>query len=102
MIELPVFGILVDTDANRIFSEELHEVCPCCSKPDCYFDCDESQAEDSSESEVEAIGRIKANAAIDGILSTVLAHAVAGINIESPAYLEGIETAFDGVMNNVG
>ena len=37
------------------------------------------------------------NAAIDGLESLILAHACAGVNIESPAYLEGIETAVDAL-----
>jgi hypothetical protein len=39
------------------------------------------------------------NSAIDGITSMILAHAVAGIDIESPAYIEGIETAVEAVSN---
>ena len=34
---------------------------------------------------------------IDGIESMILAHAIAGVDIESPAYLEGIETAVEAV-----
>jgi hypothetical protein len=41
------------------------------------------------------------NCAIDGIESMILAHACAGIDIESPAYLEGIETAVEGYANNL-
>lgn len=33
------------------------------------------------------------NAAMDGVESMVLAHFCAGIDVSSPAYLEGIETA---------
>ena len=40
------------------------------------------------------------NLAIDGIEALVLAHAIAGVDVESPAYLEGIETALDGAVNN--
>lgn len=40
------------------------------------------------------------NAAIDGIESMILAHAIAGIDVESPAYLEGIETAVEACGNN--
>ena len=40
------------------------------------------------------------NAAIDGIESMILAHACAGVDIESPAYLEGIETAVQSVSQN--
>ena len=32
---------------------------------------------------------------VDGIESMILAHAIAGIDIESPAYIEGIETAVE-------
>ena len=39
-------------------------------------------------------------AAIDAIESMILAHAAAGVDIESPAYMEGIETAFDAVSNH--
>ncbi len=36
-------------------------------------------------------------AALDAIESLVLAHAVAGIDITLPAYLEGVETAIDAI-----
>ena len=36
-----------------------------------------------------------------GILRMLLAHAIAGVDIESPAYLEGLETAVDGIMNEL-
>lgn len=39
------------------------------------------------------------NAAIDGILSLILAHACAGIDVRSPAYLEGIEVAVEAAGN---
>ena len=38
---------------------------------------------------------------IDGIESMILAHAIAGINVKSPAYLEGIETAVLSAANNI-
>jgi len=40
------------------------------------------------------------NGALDAIESIILAHAVAGIDIASPAYVEGIETAIDAIVNN--
>lgn len=40
-------------------------------------------------------------AAIDALESLILAHACAGIDITSPAYLEGIETAVDAIVNNL-
>jgi hypothetical protein len=39
------------------------------------------------------------NAAIDGLESLILAHACTGVNVESPAYVEGIETAVDAITN---
>jgi len=38
--------------------------------------------------------------AFDAIESIVLAHALAGIDILTPAYLEGIETAVEAATNN--
>ena len=38
-------------------------------------------------------------AAVDTDESLVLAHAAAGIDVTSPAYLEGIETAVDAICN---
>jgi hypothetical protein len=40
------------------------------------------------------------NAAIDGLESLILAHACAGIDVASPGYVEGIETAVDAVANH--
>lgn len=41
----------------------------------------------------------EATAALDGLESMILAHAVAGIDVSLPAYLEGIETAVDAIWN---
>ena len=38
-------------------------------------------------------------AAVDAIESIILGHGVAGIDIDSPAYIEGIETAQQALMN---
>ena len=48
------------------------------------------------------VGEIKTDQEVvgsefDGIFSMILAHAIAGVDIESPAYLEGIETAIEAV-----
>ncbi len=40
------------------------------------------------------------NGGVDVITSMVLAHVMAGIDIETPAYIEGIETALDALGNN--
>jgi hypothetical protein len=41
------------------------------------------------------------NAAIDALESLILAHACAGVDVESPAYIEGIETAVEAIGNHV-
>ncbi len=41
------------------------------------------------------------NAAIDGLESLILAHACAGVDIESEAYVEGVETAVEAISNNL-
>ena len=38
---------------------------------------------------------------VNAIESLVLAHACAGIDIESPAYIEGIETAVEAASNKL-
>ena len=39
------------------------------------------------------------NAAVNGLEALILAHACAGLDVVSPAYLEGIETAVEAIVN---
>jgi len=82
-IELSCFEIVVETDDFRAgsISSNLHE-------------------NGQAESTIEEALISQYNAAIDGIESMILAHACAGIDISSPAYLEGIETAAEAISNN--
>lgn len=41
-------------------------------------------------------------AAIDGLESLILAHACAGIDVTTPAYIEGIETTVEAIANHHG
>ena len=41
------------------------------------------------------------NGAVDGIESLVLGHAGAGIDVESPAYVEGLTTSIEAIGNNL-
>ena len=41
------------------------------------------------------------NAAIDGLEALILAHACAGVDVESPAYVEGVETAVEAIANHI-
>jgi hypothetical protein len=49
---------------------------------------------------VEEDSRERYNSAIDGIEALVLAMGCAGIDLETPAMLEAIETAIDNCANN--
>jgi hypothetical protein len=71
-IKLPSFGIVVTLtgDGGGAISSDLHE-----------------------DHELY-------NAGVDGVEALILAHACAGIDITTPAYLEGIETAVDAIANN--
>lgn len=40
------------------------------------------------------------NAAIDGIESLILGHAMAGIDVANPDYVSGLETALDAIANH--
>jgi len=41
------------------------------------------------------------NAAMHGIESLILAHAVAGVDIATPGYIEAVETAVNACANNL-
>ena len=45
---------------------------------------------------------VRLDAALSAIESIVLAHAVAGVDIESPEYRAGLVTAVDAITNNLG
>jgi hypothetical protein len=78
VIETGVYGIKVTVYEDGVCGQIVSEL----------HDC----ADDSS---------VEYNAAIDGLESLILAHACAGIDIASPAYLEGIEAAVEAIANNV-
>lgn len=78
---LPCYGIVVDVDddikmgASGTIISDLHE--------------------NYSEDDPEKADIIEYNTMVNGIESMILAHACAGIDISTPAYIEGIETAID-------
>lgn len=45
------------------------------------------------DAETDILACCQYNAALDAIESLILAHAVAGMDVEAPAYIQGIETA---------
>ena len=48
------------------------------------------------------VGREIASSEFDALQSMILAHAIAGVEIDSPSYIEGIETTIDAIGNNEG
>jgi len=77
VIELPVYGIVINMNeqgGGGIASADL-------------------QDEDATP---------EYHAAVDGLLSLVLAHACGGIDVRCPAYLEGIEVAVEYIGNAYG
>jgi len=125
MITLPTHNILV-TVTDPIYdgsikyrggtvTSTLKETCPYCQDTDCDFDCPEAMNNISGkDADVVAAAStmdIKLdkedlesnrnyNFACEALESIVLGHAVAGVNIETAAYLEGLEAAIDAVANN--
>ena len=77
-INLPCFGIVVSLtgDGGGNITSDLHE-----ETGDFYDDS-------------------VYNTGIDAIESMILAHAIAGVDVEEPAYLEGIETAVDALAQS--
>jgi len=49
------------------------------------------------------VGRIESGLSkeFDGVTALVLAHAIAGVDIENSSYLKGIEVAVDAVANSL-
>lgn len=118
MIILPTHNILVTvTDViydgsvrygGGTITSCLKETCPHCQDTDCDFDCMEAQEwassrdiEDQVDNNDELASSRNYNFACDAIEAMVLGHAIAGVNIESDAYLEGLESAIDSVANNI-
>jgi hypothetical protein len=115
IIKLPCHGIevtLVDQQEDgswggATITSELKVVCECCSDPSCNFDCPNAM-EDMSDRDKDAqrllqeeiTGNRIFNSGMDAIESMVMAHASEGVDIESTAYICGIETAVDAVGNN--
>lgn len=86
----------------------LKETCPHCQDTNCDFDCPESfkwqnikDAMSALDKRAELESNRNYNYACDAIEALILAHAVAGVNIESPAYIDGLESAIDSIASNL-
>ncbi len=102
-IELSVHGIQVTFDTDNpgggsvVCNPNLYDLCPHCSSKDCFFQCGQSPGDDRGA----VVSRFQFNGAVNGILSMILAHAVSGIDIDTPAYEEGIDTALQAAGENL-
>ncbi len=118
-IDLSCHGIkviLIDEELHALapsrwgggsITSEAKEVCKHCEDPACEMDCpefgehctdrDPDMFRDKAD---ERNGFLAFNGGVDAITSMVLAHAMAGLKIEEPAYVEGIEVALDALGNN--
>jgi len=92
-IKLPCYGIVVELteDGGGSISSNLHEEL-------FQEELDSLTVEDINEKN-ESLSYY--NSAIDGIEALILGAACAGVDIESPAFLESIESAVDGCANNI-
>ncbi len=113
-IKLPVYGIVLKLYDGHpalasLIHDHLYEECPFCNQKDCVYDCDESTAvwsndrakeDGEKETTLTVSERIAFNGGVDAIMSFILSAACAGIDVETPAFLEAIETTFDAIGNN--
>ena len=107
-IELPCYGIkviLID-DGGGSISSDMKETCPYCDDPNCEMDCEQFQEhcsdrdmDEQQEKQAERYEFLCHRAAVDALESIILGHAIAGIDVASPAYMEGIETAQQALTN---
>jgi len=90
-IKLPCFeiSVILTGDGGGSISTDLHE-----DVEGSLNDPNNLQEQEDEREKIEAY-----NKTIDGIEALILGHAIAGIDITTPAYLEGIESAVQGAVN---
>lgn len=108
-IKLDCFNIIIELGDHGFgtITSDLPEICSYCNSADCDMTCpdaleyisDRDPEEFRLKSE-QALNFRVYNSAMHAIESLILAHACAGIDVTTPAYVEGIESAFDGCSNN--
>jgi len=120
VIKLPCFGIKIELDGRLdgtkdesgwLFGNiesDLKQVCPYCNNPECEMECSgfmeemsDRDADAQKEKEQEAINFQKCRMVENAIESLILAHVMAGVNVESSEYLNGLKTACDAIVNHI-
>jgi hypothetical protein len=109
-IKLPCYGIIVTLSSDKggaAITSDMQETCPYCKDPACDMDCPDFMEHCSDRDigiqqtkEAERYEFLCHRAATDALESIILGHAGAGIDIESFAYIEGIETAQQALTNS--
>ncbi len=92
-VQLPVYGIVIkhyDNISTIEHDPDLYKKCPHCNNSGCCYDC--TYFDDTTEY-VE--NRLHFNGVIDGIMTLILAHWQAGIDVLDEAYIDGIKTAIE-------
>ena len=116
-IKLGGYGIVLHLDDDHpgggsIENDDLYDRCDHYGTHDCLYECDDSGAEmrgtlamykhKPADEESDVKGRIAFNGGVDAMMSFILAAACAGIDVETPAFLEAIKTTLDAIGNNDG
>ena len=87
----------VNAGGGTIVSPLERDLCSVCGKPDCCYTCPEAN---------DTVGytgsRLMYNGFLDALESITLAHACAGIDVSSPKYVQGLDTALTAAGNNYG
>jgi hypothetical protein len=90
-IELPCYGIMLDTEqGGGSITSNLKE--------DIQYDPEHPDWDGPEYIQYKE----EFNAMMDGVESMILAHACAGIDVSTRAYIKGIETAVTACGNNCG
>ena len=98
--------IALDGKGGGIITSDLKEVCSHCLLPSCNFDCEDAM-ESASDRDIDCQNEnLKVleedrvyNEKIDVLESIILGHAIAGIKVDAPAYLKGVQSAIKFTAN---
>ncbi len=85
--------------ASGSITSQLKEPCAICGDSECQQHCEQQAERQDAERENANKSRLLYDARVDALESMILACAVAGIDIQSPAFLEAIETVLDKIGN---
>jgi hypothetical protein len=107
-IELPCYGIVVELtgDGGGSITSDLKETCSYCNDSDCDMGCQEFLEHCSDRDIDEQLRKSKERfeflchrAAADTLESFIMSCACSGLDIETPAFIEAIETTMNALMN---